>query len=222
METLTQIAHWLGIGILAYAIGGIPTAYLLARYILGRDIRRIGDQNSGAANVFREVGPRAGLACGIIDILKGALAVLTARLIIQDPNIEMFAGICALIGHNWPIYLGFRGGRGAAVAVGILIATLPLITLPTGALCLLALYHTRKAIIPLAIFLIAIPILAWPAGYPPQTALYALTIPLLTGLSHLYSTKIQPSLPKNSQLTPHRSENGEKNPKKSPPPEGEG
>lgn len=192
METLTQIAHWLGLGTLAYAIGGIPTAYLLARYVLGRDIRRIGDRNSGAANVFREVGPRAGLACGAIDILKGALAILTARALTQDPNIEMFAGLCALIGHNWPIYLNFRGGRGAAVAVGILIALLPLITLPTGALCLLALYHTRKAIIPLAIFLIAIPILAWPAGYPPQLALYALAIPLLTGLSHLYATRINP------------------------------
>ena len=179
---------------LAYAIGGLPTAYLFARYALGRDIRGLGDRNSGAANVFREVGPRAGFACGAIDILKGAAAVLLVRLIVDDTGIEMLAGVGALVGHNWPVYLRFRGGRGAAVGVGVLIAMLPLITLPLGALALLALYHTRKAIAALAMFLIAVPILAWPAGYPPAVALYALAVPLLVGLSHVYSTRILPRL----------------------------
>ena len=71
VEALVEIAHWLGLGMLAYAIGSIPTAWLFARYALGRDIRAVGDYNSGAANVFREVGPKAGLACGAIDIIKG-------------------------------------------------------------------------------------------------------------------------------------------------------
>lgn len=194
METLTEIAHWLGLGLLAYAIGGLPTAYLFARYALGRDIRGIGDRNSGAANVFREVGPRAGMACGAIDILKGAAVVLLAQLIVDDTGIAMFAGVCALAGHNWPVYLRFRGGRGAAVGVGVLLAMLPLLTLPLGALSLLVLYHTRKAIIPLAMFLIAVPVLAWPAQYPAAVALYALAVPLLVGLSHVYSTRILPRL----------------------------
>ena len=196
METLTEIAHWLGLGLLAYAIGGIPTAYLFTRYALGRDIRGIGDNNSGAANVFREVGPRAGLACGAIDIIKGGVAVLAVRLIIHDTGIEMLAGICALAGHNWPVYLRFRGGRGAAVAVGVIIATLPLIALPLGALSLIALYHTRKAMVPLAMFLVGIPVLSWPAGYPPEVALYALAVPLLVGMSHVYSTRILPRFQK--------------------------
>ncbi len=196
METLTEIAHWLGLGLLAYAIGGIPTAYLFTRYALGRDIRGIGDNNSGAANVFREVGPRAGLSCGAIDIIKGGVAVLAVRLIIHDTGIEMLAGICALAGHNWPVYLRFRGGRGAAVAVGVIIATLPLIALPLGALSLIALYHTRKAMVPLAMFLVGIPVLSWPAGYPPEVALYALAVPLLVGMSHVYSTRILPRFQK--------------------------
>ena len=192
MEILTEIAHWLGLGLLAYAIGGLPTAYLFTRYALRRDIRGLGDRNSGAANVFREVGPRAGMACGAIDILKGAVVVLLAQLIVDDTGIAMFAGVCALAGHNWPVYLRFRGGRGAAVGVGVLLAMLPLLTLPLGALSLLVLYHTRKAIIPLAIFLIAVPVLAWPAQYPAAVALYALAVPLLVGLSHVYSTRILP------------------------------
>ena len=189
---MTEIAHWLGLGLLAYAIGGIPTAYLFTRYALRRDIRGLGDRNSGAANVFREVGPRAGMACGAIDILKGAVVVLLAQLIVDDTGIAMFAGVCALAGHNWPVYLRFRGGRGAAVGVGVLLAMLPLLTLPLGALSLLVLYHTRKAIIPLAMFLIAVPVLAWPAQYPAAVALYALAVPLLVGLSHVYSTRILP------------------------------
>ena len=65
---------WVGAALLAYVIGSIPTAYLVTRYIMGRDIRGLGDYNSGAANVFRSVGPRAGLGVGGIDIVKGAVA----------------------------------------------------------------------------------------------------------------------------------------------------
>ena len=194
METLTEIAQWLGLGLLAYAIGGIPTAYLFARFAMGRDIRGIGDNNSGAANVFREVGPRAGMACGVIDIIKGGVAVAVVRLIAHDSGIEMMAGVCAITGHNWPVYLRFRGGRGASVAVGVLIAMLPLIALPLGALSLVALYHTRKAMFALAMFLIALPVLSWLAGYTVAVALYALAVPLLVGMSHVYSTKILPRL----------------------------
>ena len=194
METLTEIAHWLGLGLLAYFIGAIPTAYLFARFALGRDIRGIGDSNSGAANVYREIGPRAGLACGVVDIVKGGVAVLVARFLVHDIGMEMLAGICALGGHIWPVFLRFRGGRGAAVAVGVLIATLPLIALPLGALSLVALYHTRKAMVALAMFLIGIPFLAWPAGYPVAIVVYAFLIPVLTGMCHFYSTKLLPRL----------------------------
>lgn len=194
MDTLVEIARWLGLGTLAYFIGAIPTAYLFARYALGRDIRGIGDNNSGAANVFREVGPRAGLACGAIDIIKGGVAVLAARFLVHDAGIEMLAGVCALAGHIWPIYLNFRGGRGAAVAVGVLIAMLPLIALPVGALALFFLYHARKSIVALAIFLIGIPVLAWPAGYPVEVIIYAFLVPVLTGMCHFYSTRLLPRL----------------------------
>ena len=63
---------WVGLGLLSYAIGSLPTAYLFTRYILGQDIRQMGDFNSGAANVFRNVGAKAGVAVGAIDIIKAA------------------------------------------------------------------------------------------------------------------------------------------------------
>ena len=202
MEILIDIGRWVGLGLLAYLIGAIPTAYLFARFALGRDIRSIGDNNSGAANVYREIGPKAGLACGALDIVKGGAAVIVVSVIDDDIGTEMFAGVCALIGHIWPVFLRFRGGRGAAVAVGVLIASYPIIGLPLGALSLVALYQTRKAMVALFMFLAGVPILTWIAvvtvGYTPGEAGYALAIPVLAGLSHCYSTFLLPRIGANA------------------------
>ena len=181
---------WVGLGLLSYAIGSLPTAYLFTRYILGQDIRRMGDFNSGAANVFRNVGAKAGVAVGTIDIIKGGVVVVLAMVLVDDTYMEMMAGGAALAGHNFPVHLKFRGGRGAATAVGILIASLPLIGLPIGAICLVILYVTRKSILPLAIFLIGIPVLAWPVESSVALAVYAVAIPVAVGLSHFFTTRI--------------------------------
>ena len=162
---------WVGLGLLCYAIGSLPTAYLLTRYNLGRDIREIGDFNSGAANVFRNVGAKAGIAVGAIDIIKGALVIVLAKTLVDDTGMEMMAGAAALAGHIFPAHLKFKGGRGAATAVGVLIASLPMIGLPIGVAGLLVLYFTHKAIYPLAVFLVAIPVLAYPVGYSPDLSL---------------------------------------------------
>ena len=198
MDILIDIVRWVGLGLFAYLVGAIPTAYLFARFALGRDIRSIGDNNSGAANVYREIGPKAGLACGALDIIKGGVAVIVVSVIDDDIGTEMLAGVMALVGHIWPVFLRFRGGRGAAVAVGVLIASYPIIALPLGALSLVALYQTRKAMVALFMFLAGLPILAWIAvitvGYTPGEAGYALAIPVLAGLSHCYSTYLLPRL----------------------------
>ena len=181
---------WGWLGVLCYAIGSLPTAYLFTRYILGQDIRQIGDFNSGAANVFRNVGAKAGVAVGAIDIIKGALVIVLAMVLVDDTGMEMMAGAAALAGHNFPIHLRFRGGRGAATAVGILIASVPIIGLPIGALCLVLLYLTHKAIYPLVVFLVVIPVLTWSIGYPVALAIYVVAIPIAVGLSHFFTTRI--------------------------------
>ena len=181
---------WVGLGLLCYAIGSLPTAYLLTRYNLGRDIREIGDFNSGAANVFRNVGAKAGIAVGAIDIIKGALVIVLAKTLVDDTGMEMMAGAAALAGHIFPAHLKFKGGRGAATAVGVLIASLPMIGLPIGVAGLLVLYFTHKAIYPLAVFLVAIPVLAYPVGYSPALAVYSVSIPMAVGMSHFLTTRI--------------------------------
>ncbi|CUV03694.1 Acyl-phosphate:glycerol-3-phosphate O-acyltransferase PlsY [hydrothermal vent metagenome] len=189
---------WVWLGVLCYAIGSLPTAYLFTRYILGQDIWQIGDFNSGAANVFRNVGAKAGVAVGAIDIIKGALVIVLAMVLVDNTRMEMMAGAAALAGHNLPVHLRFRGGRGAATAVGILIASVPIIGLPIGALCLVLLYLTHRAIYPLVVFLVVIPVLTWSIGYPVALAIYVVAIPIAVGLSHLFTTRIRnPGTAKN-------------------------
>ena len=181
---------WIGLGLLSYAIGSLPTAFLFTRYILGRDIRQMGDFNSGAANVFRNVGTKAGVAVGSIDIIKGGLVIVLAKVLVDDTGMDMMAGAAALAGHNFPVQLKFRGGRGAATAVGVLIASLPIIGLPVGAICLAVLYFTHRAILPLTIFLVAIPALAYPVGYSVTLAVYAVAIPIAVCFSHFFTTRV--------------------------------
>ena len=181
---------WIWLGLVCYAIGSLPTAYLFTRYILGQDIRDIGDNNSGAANVFRNVGAKAGVAVGAIDIIKGSVVIVLAKVLVDDTGMEMMAGAAALAGHNFPVHLKFRGGRGAATAVGVLIASVPIVGLPIGVFCLVLLYFTHKAIYPLAVFLVAIPALTWPAGYSVSLAIYAVAMPVAVGLSHFFTTRV--------------------------------
>ena len=175
----------------SYLIGSIPTAYLAARILSGQDIRDLGDHNAGAANVFRNVGHRAGMAVGAIDIAKGSLAVLLTKLALDSVAAEMVSGVLVVAGHNWPVFLRLRGGRGAATAVGVLIAALPLLTIPVGIVSLVILWFTKKATLSLASCLIVVPFLVWwpPLDYSNLQAGYALLIPIMIGVCHFISVK---------------------------------
>ena len=102
---------WL-IPILGYLLGSIPTAYIAGRLLRGRDIRQMGDGNVGAQNAFRQLGAKVGITVGIIDIGKGALAVLIAQAAGIPLVAVLITGAAAVVGHNWPVFLGVRGGRG--------------------------------------------------------------------------------------------------------------
>ena len=185
---------WTGLVLLAYFIGSIPTAYLAVRRLTGQDIHRLGDGNVGAANVSRIVGNRAGLGVGAIDIIKGIVAVLLARWLADPPAVAMLSGVAAIAGHNWPVYFRGRGGRGAATAVGVLLAMLPAM-IPLAMVALTLLYLTKSTVKAVAVFFIPIPFLAaWPLGYSYQLIGYSLAIPLLVGGSHYLSVR-RPRLP---------------------------
>lgn len=183
---------WFSLIVASYLIGGIPTAYIATRLLIGQDIRQLGDHNPGAANVYRNVSPRAGLTVGAIDIFKGSVAILLVKSLVGSTPLGMAAGVAVLAGHNWPLHLGLRGGRGAATAVGVLMAMLPVLAIPVSALAMIALLITKKAVLGLGLFLIIVPVLAWPVGYDYPVAIYAVAIAFLVGLSHYLSVRWPP------------------------------
>ncbi len=109
--------------VLSYLLGSFPTAYILGNLTKGIDIRQHGSGNVGATNVFRVLGRGPGIIVLIIDILKGVLAVwLIGDLLGLTENYQrIILSLCAVIGHNWTIFLGFKGGKGIATSLGVLI-----------------------------------------------------------------------------------------------------
>ena len=182
---------WTILILIAYLIGGIPTAYLAVRLLKGQDIRQLGDGNAGAANVSRIVVSRVGIGVGAIDIGKGAVAVLLVRGIADSTAAEMMAGVAVIAGHNWPVYLQLRGGRGAATAVGVLLATVPFVAIPLSLTAMVVLYFIKSTIKSLGFLFISIPFLAWPLYSYPFIA-YSVGIPVLVGVSHYLSIKRAP------------------------------
>jgi glycerol-3-phosphate acyltransferase PlsY len=102
----------------------VPFGLLLGK-IKGLDLRQYGSGRTGAANTLRTLGLRASLLVFLGDLSKGLIAVLLARLLLQSPGVEVLAALCAVAGHNWPVYIGFRGGRGVATSMGALIPMSP-------------------------------------------------------------------------------------------------
>jgi glycerol-3-phosphate acyltransferase PlsY len=109
----------------AYFLGSIPWPYLVVRVLRGIDIRSVGDGNMGTQNVWQAVGPAAALVVLLGDMAKGAAAVLLPGLIGAPAGTAALAGPAAVVGHIWPVFLRFRGGGGAATALGVLWALLP-------------------------------------------------------------------------------------------------
>ena len=140
----------------AYLLGSIPTAYLVVHYRKGSDIRKLGDGNSGAANVARVMGAKTGIFVGIVDIFKGSIILALAGWLLGS-GIGMAGGIIAIMGHSWPIYLLGRGGRGAAVGIGVLLALLPYLAFPIAFIGIIILGVTRKTRLAIAFFFVTLP-----------------------------------------------------------------
>lgn len=121
--------------IASYLIGSITTGDVVAR-IKKVNLRDHGSGNVGATNAFRTMGSTSGIIVLLGDTLKGVIAVLLGNLIGKIPglgiDLNIFSGVCAIIGHNWPIFAGFKGGKGIAVTLGVVIAMTPNILIVLG------------------------------------------------------------------------------------------
>ena len=146
--------------IIGYILGSIPFAYIIARLKKGVDIREVGGGNVGALNTYREIGPVYGLGVLAADILKGVLAVYVAKWLDIPLTWVCVAGFAAVVGHNWPVFIRFKGGMGAATVIGVLVALTPVETLISAGIVILLIAITRN--VRLALFaLIFVPVFHW-------------------------------------------------------------
>jgi glycerol-3-phosphate acyltransferase PlsY len=154
--------------ITAYLLGSIPFGYLLVRAKLGADVRETGSGGTGATNVSRRAGKLAGVLTLVFDALKGGLAVILARMFLtEDFGINWWvasAVVLAVAGHCFPVWLGFRGGKGVATGVGAFLALSPLAVACAGAVFILIVWTTRyvslgsimaAAVLPLCIWILS-------------------------------------------------------------------
>jgi glycerol-3-phosphate acyltransferase PlsY len=128
--------------VIAYLVGSIPFAFLLSRR-RGIDLREVGSGNVGAANVLRTSGPVMAVAAMLLDALKGVLAVVVAQRVAGGPATAVAAGLASVVGHIYPVWLRFRGGKGVATAAGVFGVLTPSALAAAGAVFLLVVGVTR-------------------------------------------------------------------------------
>jgi len=128
---------------LAYLLGSVPVGILVSRAFGGADPRSAGSGNIGATNVGRTSGKAAGVLTLIGDILKGAVPVLAAFGWYPEPPFVAAVGLSAFMGHLWPVFLGFRGGKGVATALGVMVVIAPLATLLSALVFIAAVLFKR-------------------------------------------------------------------------------
>ncbi|MBQ7455240.1 MAG: glycerol-3-phosphate 1-O-acyltransferase PlsY [Clostridia bacterium] len=151
-----------------YLLGSVSTGIIYSR-MLGRDIRTQGSKNSGATNMTRVHGFKEGFITFLGDCVKGVLAALIG-LWLGGLHAAMIAGLFALIGHMWPVFFGFRGGKGVSTAIGVGLVTFPLFggiaVAVGGAVMLLSRYVSLGSIMGMAVFGLTVSIVCglWPAG----------------------------------------------------------
>lgn len=151
--------------VLAYLIGSIPTSVWVSKHFFGVDIRDYGSGNAGATNTYRVLGPRWGTFVMIVDMLKGIVAVRLAFLLpfyigheTQMTNLQIGLGLAAVVGHIFPIWAEFKGGKGVATIFGLVLGISPLTAVSCVGVFLLVLYLTRFVSLSSILASIAFPI----------------------------------------------------------------
>ena len=164
-----------------YLLGSFPSAYIAGRLVKGRDIRRIGGGNMGTLNTLREIGFIPGLLVFMADAAKGALAILVAKWLGVNEAVILIAGLASVAGHSWPVFLGFKGGKGGATGYGLFVALAPLAAAITFGVMLTIMIITSNARLSLTGGFIVQPILIWSFGGTLAVIIYSVFVPLILG-----------------------------------------
>jgi glycerol-3-phosphate acyltransferase PlsY len=183
--------------VIGYLFGSFPSAYLAGRLRKGIDIRTVGSKNMGAMNVFYEVGPVEAALVTLADLGKGVAAIILVRVLLGVTPVTSFdilrdglTGAAAVIGHIFPIFLKFRGGKGAATAIGILIFLMPWAVPFLFIVFAIALLITRNPTFSYSLLLIVFPFVAGfiyhdRYGEPVALVFYTIGLGVFLGLQYI-------------------------------------
>ncbi len=164
--------------VIAYLLGSIPFAYIMGRLVRGVDIRQVGGGNMGAVNTMREIGPVPGFAVLLADMAKGALAVLVAQWLDLSLTWVFVVGGVAVAGHNWPVWLKFKGGQGLATTLGVLLALTPVEFAISFAIMVVVVLLTSNMRLGPAVGLVFLPLIIWLMGGEVSFIVYAIALPV--------------------------------------------
>jgi acyl phosphate:glycerol-3-phosphate acyltransferase len=185
----TQLLHG-AIPLIAYLLGSVPFGLIVGTLFGGKDVRTVGSGNIGATNVSRVAGPFAGILTLLLDAAKGSAAIVLAARIAGDSATWMIvAGLCALVGHCYPVWLKFKGGKGVATAAGIFLMLSPWALSLALAVFILVVVFWRFVSLGSIAAAAAIPLLMyflWAPGHAPPAvvSLGSLAISLLVLYKH--------------------------------------
>ncbi|TAD83209.1 MAG: glycerol-3-phosphate 1-O-acyltransferase, partial [Bacteroidetes bacterium] len=177
----------------AYLIGSIPTAFWVSKYFFGIDIRNYGSGNSGATNTYRVLGAHWGTFVMVVDMLKGVLACLLYLLLpiyvtdeYERTNLMVGLGLSAVLGHIFPIWANFKGGKGVATLFGMVLAIQPMVALCVVSIFLLVLYLTRFVSLSSILASLAFPVFILFIFNEPEPAyrVFAIAVALLVVFTH--------------------------------------
>ena len=176
----------------SYLVGSIPSAYLVARWAKGIDIRRFGSGNVGSSNVAAHVGRRYQIPVGIFDILvKGSTPVLLARALEIGLGYQALGGLLAVAGHNWPVYLRFVGGRGIGTVGGVLLALAPKELLALVGVVGIGWLLFRSTALWVGIAVALLPLWAVLLREPVEVVLFSLALVVLLAVKRLEANRLK-------------------------------
>jgi len=168
-----------------YLLGSIPSAYIAGRLKKNIDIREVGSRNMGMLNVFYEVGPKEAVFVLLADVSKGIAAILLARWLGVPLVFQLLAGLAAVVGHTFPVFLRFRGGTGGATTVGTLLFLMPIAIPFFIAVAATALIITRNPVFCYAVGLIVFPFIAWLIYHSVPLIAFSVGLPVFVGINYV-------------------------------------
>lgn len=178
------ILHFLLGFVLGHVCGSVPSGLWLVQAFHGIDIRNYGSKNIGTTNVFRTVGPKTAVLVLIADAFKGILAVGIMSYLFHNPLLDVITALGALLGHNYSLFLGFKGGKGVATALGLLIFMMPKVALSSFGIWLVCVLLTRFVSLGSIMAAIFTPPLAWYLGYPSAYVIFSVVAAFFVVLRH--------------------------------------